>query len=269
MSRAVSESGTGGTPPALFQPERQQEIVAYTLANGRVEVAELSARFQVTPETIRRDLSDLQRRKLLRRVHGGAVPWETGSFEPLLSVRRDQHDAEKRRLAAVALDELPETGAIIVDSGSTLTRFIEAIPQPSTLRVVTNSLPGAQILGTHDDADVIVIGGTLRTNTMAMVDAEAVEWVRRLHVDTAFISSDGASVDHGLTTPYRHEAALKQAMIAAARQVVALVDHSKFGHDHFVSFASWSEIDVLVTNHETPPDVVARIETTGTTVRLG
>lgn len=263
----MSDSATERPPTALFQPERQREIVAFTVAQGRVEVTELSTRFEVTPETIRRDLSDLQSRRLIRRVHGGAVPWETDAFEPLLSVRADQHDAEKRRIARVAVEELPEIGTIIIDSGSTLTRFAEAIPRDRQLRVITNSLPTAQVLSDHEGDDVVVIGGTLRKETMAMVDAQAVEMVRDLNVDTLFISSDGASAAGGLTTPYRREAALKKAMIRSARRVVALVDHSKFDQEHFVRFATWADIDVLVTNTEIDNASASAVETSGTLVR--
>ncbi len=257
-------------PPTttLFQTERQREIVGMTLQSGRVEVAELADRFGVTTETIRRDLSDLQRQQVVRRVHGGAIPWETTGFEPLLSVRADQHDAEKRRLAQLAVQELPDSGSIIIDSGSTLTRFAEVLPRNCGLRVVTNSLLTAQVLTEHETADVIVIGGKLRKNTLAMVDADAIAAIEPLLVDTLFISSDGLSPTQGLTTPYREEAALKQAMIRAARRVVALVDHSKVGQDQFVRFADWSDVDVLVTNTEVDPRIVATIESLGTTVLL-
>ncbi|WP_420637976.1 DeoR/GlpR family DNA-binding transcription regulator [Candidatus Poriferisocius sp.] len=254
--------------PALFQTERQREIMGMTLQHGRVEVGELADRFGVTTETIRRDLSDLQHQRVVRRVHGGAIPWETAGFEPLLSVRADQHDAEKRRLAQAALNELPDSGAIIIDSGSTLTRFAEVLPRGCDLRVVTNSLLTAQALADHESVDVIVIGGKLRKNTLAMVDADAIGAVLPLTVDTLFISSDGLSAANGLTTPYREEAALKQAMIHAARRVVALVDHSKVGHDHFVRFADWTDVDVLITNREVDPEVVTSIESGGTTVLL-
>ena len=254
--------------PALFQTERQREIVDATLQNGRVEVSELSERFRVTTETIRRDLSELQTQRLVRRTHGGAVPWETPAFEPLLSIRQDLHDTEKRRLAQRAIAELPDTGAIIIDSGSTLTRFAEAIPEDVSLRVVTNSLLTAQVLADHESLDVIVIGGKVRKNTLAMVDSEAIAAVAPLTVDTLFISSDSASPRTGLTTPYREEAALKQAMIRAARRVVALLDHSKFTSDQFIRFAEWSDVDVFVTNTEVDAAVVGAIEATGTTVLL-
>jgi len=262
----VTDQATEPTT-GLFQSERQRQIVRLTSQHARVEVAELAERFQVTTETIRRDLSELQDQRFLRRVHGGAVPWETEAFEPLLSVRQDQHDPEKQRLARKAVDELPDTGAIIIDSGSTLNRFAEAIPDVD-LRVVTNSLVTARVLSDRDRIDVIVVGGKLRKNTLAMVDTTAVAAIEPMTVDTLFISSDAASPTTGLTTPYREEAALKQAMIRAARRVVALVDHSKFGTDQFVRFAAWSDIDVLITNTELDPGLVAAVEATGTIVQL-
>lgn len=254
--------------PSLFQTERHREIVGIAVEEGRVEGSELAARFGVTMETIRRDLSELQKQRLVQRVHGGAVPWETGAFEPLLSVRADLHDAEKRRMAHRAIDELPSSGSIIIDSGSTLTRLAEAIPQTCDLRIVTNSLLNAHVLAGHAFVDLIVVGGQVRKNTLAMVDADTVAAIEPLRVDTLFISSDSASPATGLTTPYPVEATLKQAMIRAARRVVALVDHSKMGHDQFTRFARWSDIDLLITNTELDRSVVAEIQQLGTTVAL-
>lgn len=253
---------------ALFQSERQRQIVALTRQEGRVEVSHLADMFRVTTETIRRDLSDLQRQKLVRRVHGGGIPWETSAFEPRVAVRADRNDEEKRRMAARAVEELPETGSIIIDSGSTLTRFAEAVPEGPRLNVVTNSLPVAQALAQRESLDVVVTGGRLMKNTMALVDQQAIEFVEPLTVDTLFISSDAATSTTGLTTPYRHEAALKEAMIRSARRVVALVDHSKFGKDEFIRFARWTDVDILITTTELSPAICEDIEATGTTVVL-
>ncbi len=250
----------------LFQGERQKLIAELALAEGRVDVAGLAVRFNVTPETIRRDLSDLQAVRILRRVHGGAVAWETARFEPLLSVREDRYDAEKRRLATRAIEELPDAGTVLIDSGSTLTRLSEAIEPPQDLRFVSNSLVIAQVLAKCEPAEIVVIGGTLQTNTLAMVDSDAIAMVERMTVDTLFISSDSASPETGLTTPYREEAALKQAMIRSARRVVALIDYSKFGLDHFARFARWSDIDMLITNTELSATTVSQIRSLGTEV---
>lgn len=264
MTNTATESPT----PPLFQSERQHEIATATLQAGRVEVSELALRYNVTTETIRRDLSDLQQHKVVRRVHGGAVPWETSGFEPLLSRRSDQHDAEKQRIAIAAVAEIPDAGSIIIDSGSTLSSFAQVVPANTSVRIVTNALNIAQILSERCDADVIVVGGKVRKNTLAMVDAAAVAAVEPLAVDTLFISSDGLTAANGLSTPYREEAALKEAMISAARRVVALVDHSKFGKEHFTRFAEWSDIDVLITNTEADPAEIRAIEATGTIVVL-
>ncbi len=253
---------------ALFQSERQRQIASLTMQQGRVEVSNLADLFQVTTETIRRDLSDLQRHKMVRRVHGGGIPWETSAFEPRVAVRADRNDNEKRRLARRAIEELPDHGSIIIDSGSTLTRFAEAIPDGPDLNVVTNSLPVAQALAERPSLNVIVTGGRLMKDTLALVDQQAIDTVEPLTVDTLFISSDAATAATGLTTPYRHEAALKEAMIQSARRVVALVDHSKFGKDEFIRFARWTDIDVLITNTELSASVRKDIEATGVTVVL-
>lgn len=265
-STSASAPASSSSSTALFQSERQQEITTLAIERRRVEVADLAQRFNVTTETIRRDLSELQARRLVRRVHGGAIPWETGGFEPLLSKRDDQHGDEKRRIAVAAANELPDTGSVIIDSGSTAGRFVESVPADTTLRFVTNSLLIAQSLSERTDADVIVIGGKVRKNTFAMVDTQAVQAIEPLHVDTVFLSADAASATAGLTTPYREEAAWKRAIIRSARRVVMLLDHSKFDREQFIRFADWSDVDVLVTNSETDSEQLARIEASGTTV---
>lgn len=264
----MTDNAFAASPTALFQSQRQREIAALTVEAGRVEVSDLAQRFNVTTETIRRDLSELQSQRVLRRVHGGATAWETSGFEPLLSKRGGQHGPEKERIALAAIRELPDGGSVIIDSGSTAGAFVDVIPAHTNLRFVTNSLLIARSLSERTDADVIVIGGKVRKNTLAMVDNQAIEAVEPLSVDTVFMSADAATAASGLTTPYREEAAWKKAIIRSARRVIMLLDHSKFGHDHFIRFAEWTDIDVLVTNTETSPDAVAAIEATGTTVVL-
>src|SRR3954471_19497203 len=112
----------------MYAEERQQEILRRARAIGRVDVVTLGEEFAVTTETIRRDLTVLERAGQVRRVHGGAIPVERLGFEPALSVRDAVMTAEKERIAKAALAELPEEGAILLDAGSTTPRFAEAIP---------------------------------------------------------------------------------------------------------------------------------------------
>lgn len=250
---------------ALFQSERQRKIVSIVEEYGSIEVTDLAGYFDVTTETIRRDLSELQAKRLVKRVHGGAVSWK--SFEPLVSKRTDENDEDKRRIASRAVEELPDAGSVLIDAGSTLLRFAEAIPAGRELHVVTNSLPTAQAVANSQSNHVSILGGEIRTDTMSVVDAQAVEEVRQLHVDVLFISTDGASIN-GLTTPYSYEASLKRAMIAAARTVVALIDPSKFDHDQMLRFASWDDIDTLITGVETSRETLDGIRSLGVEVVL-
>ena len=253
-----------GERTALFQSERQRKILALVDVHGAVEVADLADQFGVTTETIRRDLSELQEKHLLQRVHGGAVSW--AAFEPLVTKRSAANDEDKRRIAARAVEELPVSGNILIDGGSTLARFAEAIPGGRGLHIVTNSLLAAlALLKTDPDATVSMLGGEIRSETLSAVDAQAVDAVQRLSVDTLFVSTDGAT-ESGLSTPYTFEASIKQAMIRAARQVVALVDPSKFGHDYLVRFGTWSDIDILITGTEVDRGVLDAVRDQGVAV---
>ncbi len=239
-----------------LQSDRQREIYRIALRQGSVDVSNLAERFDVTTETIRRDLSELQDRKLLQRVHGGAVLLERHSHEPMVA-ERDMHNAqEKLAIGRIASQLVPAGGTVIIDSGSTGQRLAEVLPIDDGVHVTTNSLATALTLARRGIASLSVLGGVVRTSTFAMTDAQTVEAVRAMRVDVLFMSCDGLSVTRGLTTPYESEHHVKRAMIASARKVVALVDHSKFANDLTFCFASLSEIDVLVTDSRTSDDEV-------------
>jgi DeoR family fructose operon transcriptional repressor len=252
----------------LFQVERQEQIVELVLRNGSVDVAELADRFDVTTETIRRDLTDLQEARLVRRVHGGAVPWRSWLFEPKLEVRRGQNAEEKQRIAKIALEEVPDQGSIMIDSGSTTAHFADLLPLDRQLTVITNSIPVVQSLAASDEMETLVIGGTLRKNTMALVDAGGAETLRDITVDVLFIGCDGASPDRGFTTPYRDEVTIKRAMMASARRIVIMFDHSKVGNDQLLRFALIEDVDRIITGSEVDDAIVARFEDKGPIVTL-
>jgi len=125
----------------LYAEERQQEIVRLARAEGRVDVASLADTLHVTAETIRRDLTMLERAGVLRRVHGGAIPVERIGFEPALAARDSVLIDEKERIAKAALAEVPDEGAIILDAGTTTARLAQALPVDRELTVVVNSPP--------------------------------------------------------------------------------------------------------------------------------
>src|SRR3954449_8559119 len=221
-----------------------------------VDVADLARRYGVTTETIRRDLSDMQERQLLRRVHGGAVPIERMNHEPMVDARDMVNAEEKLRIATQAVAEVPERGSVIIDSGSTGQRLADVFPVERDVHVVTNALVTALTLSRRGLRDLTVLGGAVRTKRLAMVDDTTRAELQHMAIDVLFLSCDGLSFQHGLTTPYREEHTIKRAMIERSRRVVAMVDHSKFGNAQMFSFASFEEIDVLITDAGVDPEAV-------------
>ncbi|HVQ88864.1 MAG TPA: DeoR/GlpR family DNA-binding transcription regulator [Actinomycetes bacterium] len=252
----------------MYAEERQQAIVARARAEGRVDVAGLAELLAVTPETVRRDLTSLERKGVLRRVHGGAIPVERLGLEPAVSVRETVLTAEKERIAKAALDELPEEGTIAIDAGTTTMRLVESLPLDRELTVVTNSLPHAMVLASRPNVTLHIVGGRVRPRTLASVDEAAQEFLRGIYVDVAFVGANGVSRARGLTTPDRSEAAVKQAFIASARRSVVLADHTKFGDDHFATFGQLSDIDAVVTDTGVEAELVEEIEAAGPRVVL-
>ena len=252
----------------MYAEERQQRIVELARAAGRVDGAALAVELDVTPETIRRDLSTLERHGLLRRVHGGAIPVERLGFEPALSARDAVLVAEKERIAKAALDELPAEGAVLVDAGTTTARLAEILPMDRELTVVTNALPIAMALSTRPNLTVLMVGGRVRGRTQAAVDAWALAALRDLYVDVAFLGTNGISPERGLTTPDTTEAAVKRAMIQSSRRSVVLVDHTKLGADHLARFGDLDEIDTVITDSGADAELVERLRAAGPRVVL-
>ena len=247
----------------MYAEERQAVIVSRARTVGRVEVADLANQFAVTPETIRRDLTALERAGLLRRVHGGAVVVDLFGFEPTLAARESVRTEEKSRIAAAALEFLPEEGAIALDAGSSTYQLAELLPSDRPLTVVTNSLPIASLLAARPELTVHQVGGRVRGRTLATVDSQALQYLHGVFVDVAFLGTNGFSVRRGLTTPDSAEAAVKAAFVACARRTVVLADHSKHGSDHFAHVADLAQVSAIVTDSNLSDDAVAELEAAG------
>ena len=250
----------------MYAAERQQRILEEARDQGRVEVTGLASVLGVTTETVRRDLTALERHGLLRRVHGGAIPLDRLGFEPGLSTRDAVLTAEKECIAKAALKELPPEGAILLDAGTTTARLADALPADRVLTVVTNSLPIAMKLTGSPSLTILFLGGRVRGRTLAAVDVWAMRTLEDTFVEVAFVGTNGFSVKRGLTTPDPTEAAVKRAMIGAARRSIVLADHTKFGNDTLVRFGSLEDVDTVITDTGLDPELGREVESTGVRV---
>ncbi len=217
----------------------------------------------MTTETVRRDLTTVERQGLLRRVHGGAIPVERLGFEPALTSRDTAMVAEKERIAKAALAYLPSGGAILLDAGTTTARLAEALPTERELTVVTNALPIALTLSVRPNLTVLLVGGRIRGHTLATVDAPALDLLHDLYVDIAFLGANGVSVERGLTTPDLAEAGVKRAMLRAAQRRVLVADHTKIGPAQLARFGDVADLDVLITDTGLDERLAVELEAAG------
>lgn len=244
---------------------RQGRIVEFARTRGRVEVISLADELNVATETIRRDLKALAGRRLLKRVHGGAIPLETVAFESGVEYRSQVDLAQKHRMAAGAVDLLHGAETVYLDEGFTPRLIAEKLADRE-LTVVTSSLLAAEALAHSSGVTVLLLGGRMRGRTLATVDHWAVDMLRSLVIDLTYLGTNGISVEHGLTTPDPAVAAVKQTAIKVANRRVLVAAHSKFGITSFCRFAEVSDFEAIVTGTELTSAEARRYEALGPTV---
>ncbi|MFI5795580.1 DeoR/GlpR family DNA-binding transcription regulator [Streptomyces sp. NPDC051677] len=228
--------------------ERQREIVRTARATGSVDVAALAAELGVARETVRRDLRALEDHGLVRRTHGGAYPVESAGFETTLAFRATSHVPEKRRIAAAAAGLVQDAETVFVDEGFTPQLIAEALPRDRPLTVVTASLPVAGALAGRENTSVLLLGGRVRSGTLATVDHWTTKMLAGFVVDLAYLGANGISREHGLTTPDPAVGEVKAQAVRAARRVVFAGVHTKFGAVSFCRFAEVSVLETIVTS---------------------
>jgi DeoR family fructose operon transcriptional repressor len=252
----------------LYEEERKPKIVEYLQEHARASVQELSKVFQVSESTVRRDLQELEDANLLKRTHGGAVCLENVNFEPTFVEKEDKFRKEKESIAKKASEFIQDGDTLVIDSGTTTLYLAKEIRRFSNLKVVTNSIIVAQELQGISGIEVIIIGGTLRQNTLAMVGPIAEQTLSMLRVDKAFIATNGLDLQVGLTTPNILEAATKTKMIDIAKQVFIVADHTKIGKVTFAKFADLARIDTCIVDDKVPEDVIRKMEDSGVCVHV-
>lgn len=250
----------------VFTAERQEAIVELVQTQERAGVRELAERFNVTPETIRRDLNALEQRKLIQRAHGGAVRVERLSFVAPVTDRGDLYGREKLSIAAQALSSVPENSSIAIDAGTTTVKLAELIPQERHLTVVTYSLIVASLLSSHPHIRLHMLGGKIHANSQAAVGPWAQQEIESITLDAVFLSVDGISAERGITTHNSAEATIKAALVRSSRKRVVLADHSKLGREEFSRICPVSDVDTIITSSGADPEIVHGLELRGPNV---
>jgi DeoR family glycerol-3-phosphate regulon repressor len=244
---------------------RQEEILALARAEGRVSVEDLAARFGVTLQTIRRDLTDMAGAGRLERVHGGAV-LRSGVANIGYAERRLLNAAGKAAIGRVCAAAIPDNSSLFLNIGTTTEAVARALLDHRNLTVVTNNLNVANILADSDSCEVIVAGGVLRRADGGLVGDLTKEAIETFKVDFAVIGTSALDCDGDLLDFDGQEVRVSRAIIRQSRASFLVADHTKLSRAAPVRIASLSEIDTLVTDRVLPDSLAERCRHWGTKV---
>jgi DeoR family transcriptional regulator of aga operon len=241
---------------------RSELVLQELLRTGEVSVDRLARYLKVSPATIRRDLTNLERQGLLRRSHGGAVPVEPALYEPFrhvstFSEQEQQRAPEKRRIGLAAAELILDGETVAFGAGTTTTQVARSIRHRKGITVMTNAINIAMELSHRDDIKVFVSGGSLSGAWFALVGATAQQHVSEMFVDKAFIGVDGIHPEHGLTTNYPDQAAVHRALMQQARQRIIVADHRKIGVTATAIIWQPRNIDVFITDRRAADETIA------------
>lgn len=237
----------------MLTDERRALILDRLRTQGRVLSADLTAELDVSADTIRRDLRELDEGGLLRRVHGGALPRQ-GDNQPFAQ-RARRAPAAKASIARRAAAHVRDGQVIVLDGGTTTLELARGLRADLHASVITTSPPIATELAGHPGIQVTVVGGTLRPSALVTVGAATVAALQAIRADVVFLGICGLHPEIGVTTDDLEERHVKAAMIAGAGEVVALADHDTLGTAMSFVVAPLAAVTHLVT--DAPGDAAA------------
>jgi DeoR/GlpR family transcriptional regulator of sugar metabolism len=253
----------------LYAEERLDQIVALLREQGRVSVGELSERFDVSPVTIRNDLATLAQQSRLVRTHGGAVLKPNPALEPpAFALRRTQQVAEKERIGRAAASLVRDGDAIALDASTTAWQVARHLKDRQELTVVTNGLFVALEFLDSPGVTVVMPGGTLWAGSASLVGDLGGCILDGYHVQRGFFGARGLTVEEGLTDTNQYEVELKQRMMERSKEVIAIIDSSKWEQLTFVPLAPVSHLDCVIADEAAPRAMVAALRRAGVEVML-
>ena len=234
----------------MLAAERRNAILERIQEEKKVVVSELSREYEVSEETIRRDLDRLEEDGHIVKGYGGAVLNESNITELPHNVRRGVNTAAKQRIAELVNREIEENEHIFLDASTTSVFIAKNIKQKKHLTVITNSIENLLELSMVTGWDVISTGGQLKAGTMSLYGWKTAVTLSAYHVDKLFMSCKGLSTESGVTDGNDETAGIKQAMIASADRVYLAADLSKFGKTAFSQICGFNKIDMIITDSE-------------------
>lgn len=236
--------------------EERQDLILHKLGTaGKVVASKLAVELDVSEDTVRRDLLELDQKGQLKRVYGGALPLD----RPVVNyLDRENREIElKQRLAEKAVRFLKNDQLIAIDGSSTNLQFVRNIPKDLRLTIVTNSYPIAQACGGNENIEVLIIGGSLLRETMTNVGDVAAQQAKLYHPDLCFMGVYGIHPEYGMTIPYQAEVSVKRNLVQSSSKVVSFVNPAKLNTISKFQVCEIEAFTTLVTDHTVPDETLA------------
>ncbi|MBQ9131039.1 MAG: DeoR/GlpR transcriptional regulator [Clostridia bacterium] len=230
--------------------ERRNEILQQLMMDGRVVVSELAERYDVTEETIRRDLEKLEADGYAKKTYGGAVRNEGMTGELPYTVRKQTNVSGKKYIAEIIGALIQDGDSLLLDSSTTALFTVKSIFSKRRLTIITNSVEILLDLPQNHDWNIISTGGSYRCESMSFYGGAAEAVAEKYHVDYAILSCKGLDMEKGITDTREPFAHLKNKFFRSARKVILAVDHTKFDKISFVQLGNIDHVDVVVTDRE-------------------
>lgn len=234
----------------MLAMERRGEILAKLTKDGKVIVAELARDFDVTEETIRRDLEKLDREGLVAKTYGGAVAKHTSTVDLPYNVREGVNVSQKQKIAQKVSELIRDGERLMLDSSSTALYVLKQLKDKQNLTIITNSVKILIELADRSDWTVLSTGGVLKKGALSLNGSSAEKMIRSYHVDTAICSCKGIDMALGVTDSNENDCLIKQAMIACAERRILALDAEKMDKKSFVKVCDFEDVDILVTDSE-------------------
>lgn len=249
----------------MLPQNRQSEIMKQLQKFRTIKISDISRELNVTRETIRKDLYEMEEKGLVRKIHGGAII-NKANFETKYINRKSTNEAEKRSIAKRAAKFVEDGDTIYIDYGTTALFFTQEILSKKNLTVVTNSLPIANELVDYSNFEVIIIGGSVRKNEKSLYGPIAYRGIERVYVDKGFFGIGAVDIDAGYTNVHMGESEVSRLMMIHSQKNILMADYSKFNTVAMNQVASIDELDVLITDINTDQEVLKQLRKRNTII---
>ena len=250
----------------MLSLERKNEILEIVNSRKSVTVEELSRELFVSGATIRRDLKVMEGQGLIRRSHGGAVPFKSSADESAFEVRARENVAEKRIIASLASRFIKNGISVFMDSSTTTGFIVPYLNNSNYVSVTTTGLRNAILLSQTSNVKIYIAGGICANHSNSITGTDTMDYISRIHADLAFLSCSGVSASAGFTDADIEQAKLKQQMRKNSDKVIMMCDSTKFGKTFMCKDFDFDEVDYLVTEKKPPEEFIEKISASSCTL---